>query len=251
MHLYHLQYYLPRVTIWRTVPPPPSLIRQRERVPPTREYPTLITQSHRAYSVRVWNDITPGSWSAVSSRRAAYGRTVAYQTGITSEATKDLAQAHSVLGAPSYRLLLRGTCSSCCTERSHYYRCHFSDSLIPSIFLSLAGTPTDRPAARSLRLGLWSVRMRRTLLVCYMGGSGGGFGAPGARAARVRVAASFLSFSFSLGFFGALAHHGLQAHEKEESVSSLWKRSAFPNRTARARGPRSSCHSPRSIAVYS
>jgi hypothetical protein len=47
---------------------PPSLIRhyERERVAPTREYPTLITQSHRTHSVRVCNDITPGSWSAVS-----------------------------------------------------------------------------------------------------------------------------------------------------------------------------------------
>ncbi|KAJ7883520.1 hypothetical protein B0H14DRAFT_3128627 [Mycena olivaceomarginata] len=105
MHLYHLQYYLPRVTIWRTIPPPPSLIRQRERVPPTREYPTLIT--HRiARTLSVCGTISFPDRGRLS--RAAYGRTVAYQTRITSEAAKDLTRAHSVLGAPSYRFLLRG-----------------------------------------------------------------------------------------------------------------------------------------------
>jgi hypothetical protein len=51
----------------------------------------------------------------------------------------------------------------------------------------------------------------------------------------VRVAASFLSisfffffFSFSLGFSGALAHHGLQAHEKEENVSEPVEEARLP-----------------------
>jgi hypothetical protein len=65
-------------------------------------------------------------------------------------------------------------------------------------------------------------------------GSRGSLKAPETRAARVRVAASFLSFlfffpfSFSLGFFGALAHHGLQAHEKEENVSEPVEEAYLP-----------------------
>jgi hypothetical protein len=66
-------------------------------------------------------------------------------------------------------------------------------------------------------------------------GSGGSLKAPETRAARVRVAASFLSisfffffFSFSLGFSGALAHHGLQAHEKEENVSEPVEEAHLP-----------------------
>jgi hypothetical protein len=38
----------------------------------------------------------------------------------------------------------------------------------------------------------------------------------------------FFSFSFSLGFFGALAHHGLQAHEKEENVSEPVEEAHLP-----------------------
>jgi hypothetical protein len=49
----------------------------------------------------------------------------------------------------------------------------------------------------------------------------------------VRVAASFLFpiylfISFSLGFFGALAHHGLQAHEKEDNVSEPVEEAQLP-----------------------
>jgi hypothetical protein len=67
-------------------------------------------------------------------------------------AAKDLLRLFS---EPRYR----------CAERSHYYRYHFYDSFISSAFLSLASMLMDGPAARSLRLGLRNMRMRRVRLV--------------------------------------------------------------------------------------
>ncbi|KAJ7810947.1 hypothetical protein B0H14DRAFT_3880341 [Mycena olivaceomarginata] len=98
---------------------PPSLIRhyERERVAPTREYPTLITQSHRTHSVRVWSDTTPGSCPLIPPL-------VARNEVIISPArpridpppvlcawelpTRVRPSGHTITGSPSDRRLARG-----------------------------------------------------------------------------------------------------------------------------------------------
>jgi hypothetical protein len=59
-----------RVTSWGSIPLPYNSVSDPALRARTRRADERIsdadTSSHRAYSVRVWNDIIPGSWSTIS-----------------------------------------------------------------------------------------------------------------------------------------------------------------------------------------